>query len=138
MNDITSFLAYLQIGFNSLMFLFKGVYHIDASYYGCIHTKEDLAIMAEEIVKAAIPTKWAYNNIVLLCDDNLRGKVNAYDPTIGHSRVVIFPKNEGNNVIKIAGNRMGLDANRSEYNTSDKLIGKYRELGKYLALYISQ
>lgn len=133
MNDLTSFLSVIQYGFNSLMYLFKGIYHIDVSYYGCIHTKEDLAIMAEEIVKAAIPTKWAYNNIVLLCDKNLRGAAKAYNPVIGQSRVVIFPKNEGNNVIKVAGNRLGLDANRSEYNTSDTLMGKYNELGNYLA-----
>lgn len=113
MNSFSTALIITSYGMNQLTYGLNKVYDIDARYLGCIKDPEQLSLFAERMVDSGIPSKYIMRNIYLAANDKMKGKGSEKKPIWGQTRVIFIP-NGGNNILKIAYNRAGVNANKNE------------------------
>jgi len=114
----------LQIGMNLLFNCANYQYTIDLRYKDQIHDFEGLAKFVSRCINANIPSKYIGYNTYLIAAPELKGDDpdhNENKPLWGQTRVVLFPTNNKNVVIKCALNKYGVKTNRDEYTISKHL-----------------
>ena len=111
----------LQMAINEMMLSFKELYSLDESYEGAITEKETAASFASKSIEAGIPSKYIAKNLSTVLSKELRGEnFNKNKPPMGQSRIVFFPSKDKNTVFKVAINKIGVVANKTEIDITNR------------------
>ena len=122
-NRFVGWISNIQYSINTLTALMGSVLQIDAKYIGSVKNQDQLAKFVEMMIKNGIPPKYVAYNCFLSADKSISGndpKQSEWNPIWGQSRMVLFPSNDPNHVVKVAISGEGIRSNRFESQLFDR------------------
>lgn len=127
-NRFVGWISNIQYSINTLTALMGSVLQIDAKYIGSVKNQDQLAKFVEMMIKNGIPPKYVAYNCFLSADKSISGndpKQSEWNPIWGQSRMVLFPSNDPNHVVKVAISGEGIRSNRFE----SQLFDRFKKIG---------